>query len=589
VASSVKDARADGPILFLVPARGGSRRVPGKNLRLVGGIPLVGRAVRTARLAAMTLAGGPHVVACSTDDPDIAGAARTWGATVIDRPAELADDTATSVDVALHALEVLGPVGDGPNGFRTLVLVQPTSPLLEAADLIRAMERHRSTGGRSVVAVVAGHPAAWHYGADADDRLHAASGVHGMDRLLAGAFYVVGSDVLRDRRRFVEPGETIGLPLPAERAVDVDEEHDLVAADAMLGARPVRPVPVGDLVAGQGRLIVIAEAGVNHDGDIDIALRLVDAAAAAGADVVKFQTFDPVALAAAGAPTAEYQRRAGVEAGGQRELLARLALPDAAWRRLADHAAQMGIVFMSTPFDDRSADLLDALGVPAFKIGSGELTNTPFLARVAARGRPMLVSTGMADMVEVAAAVDTIRAAGDPPLALFHCVSAYPATPADANLRAMETMRRAFDTPVGWSDHTLGVELPLAAAAMGAALVEKHLTLDRTRQGPDHAASLEPADFGAMVAGIRAVEAARGTGVKAPVEAEGNVAAVARRSLHWARAMAAGDTVRAADLVALRPGVGLRPALAGELAGRRVTRAVDVGTMVALDDLETGS
>jgi N,N'-diacetyllegionaminate synthase len=585
------DAPLDGPVLFVVPARGGSRRVPGKNLRLAGGIPLVGRAVRTARSAAIAL-GGPgagHRVVCSTDDAAIAAAAEAWGGEALDRPAALASDTAASVDVALHALDVTGPAGDRPGGFRTLVLVQPTSPLLEPDDLLRAVERHRETGGRSVASVVAGHPAAWHFATDAGGVLLAGSSGATNDVLLAGAFYVVGPDVLRSRRRFVEPGETIGLTLPAARAVDVDEEHDLVTAEALLAARPVRPVPIGPLVAGEGRVIVIAEAGVNHDGDVDVALALIDAAAASGADVVKFQTFDPAALAAAGAPTAEYQRRAGVHDGAQREMLARLALPDHAWPRLAAHAAERGITFLSTPFDDRSAELLDGLGVPAFKIGSGELTNTPFLARVAARGRPMLVSTGMADMVEVAAAIDAIREAGDPPVALFHCVSAYPASPADANLLAMDTMRRAFGTPVGWSDHTLGIDMALAAAAMGAALVEKHVTLDRTRTGPDHGASVEPDELAALVTGIRAIEAARGTGVKVPVDAERNVAAVARRSLHWARPMAPGDVVHEADLVALRPGTGLGPGRAGQLAGRRVARRVDGGALVELDDLEAGS
>jgi sialic acid synthase SpsE len=243
-------------------------------------------------------------------------------------------------------------------------------------------------------------------------------------------------------------------------------------------------------------------------------------------------------------------------------------------------------VFLSTPFDDGSAELLDRLGVPAFKVGSGELTNTPFITRVARRGRPMLVSTGMADMVEVAAAVDAVRAGGDVPLALFHCVSSYPASPADANLRAMETMRRAFGVPVGWSDHTPGIELALAAVAAGARLVEKHLTTDRTLPGPDHQASLEPGAFAVMVEGIRAVEAAMGSGVKAPVEAERDVTAVARRSLHWAVSLPAGAPVTQAALAVLRPGTGLAPARLATLVGRRTTRAVEAGAAVAAADVE---
>ncbi len=583
-------------VLFLVPARGGSRRVPRKNLRLVGGIPLVGWAVRSGRLAAAGLPGGPHRVVCSTDDREIAAAARAWGAEVLDRPARLASDEAASVDVALHALDAAETAGHPPT---TLVLLQPTSPLTDPADVVAAVERHRAAGGVGVTSVVTGHPASWHHlqaaggvlaavsgGAAADAGGIDAEAAGARDVLLAGAFYVVDAARLRQTRRFVEPGRTLGQPVAAERAVDIDEEADLAVAEALLARRPVRPVFLGEHRLGAGRPLVIAEAGVNHNGDVDLARRLVDAAAAAGADAVKFQTFDPAALAADGAPTAEYQRRAGVVALDQREMLERLALPAAAWSELQARAIDLGLVFLSTPFDDASADLLDRLGVPAFKVGSGELTNTPFLERLARRGRPLLVSTGMADMAEVAAAVDAVRAHGDVPLALLHCVSSYPAAPADANLRAMDTMRRAFGVPVGWSDHTPGIELGLAATALGAALVEKHLTLDRSLPGPDHAASLEPGDFRALVAGIRDVAAAAGTGVKAPVAAERDVAAVARRSLHWHRTLPAGAIVGEQDLIALRPAAGVAPGRLVEIVGRRTARPVEAGAPVEPADVE---
>ncbi len=223
---------------------------------------------------------------------------------------------------------------------------------------------------------------------------------------------------------------------------------------------------------------------------------------------------------------AAYQRAAADSTGDQREMLLRLALPADAWPGLQRHAAELGLVFLSTPFDDASAGLLDRLDVPAFKVGSGELTNLPFLRRLARRGRPLLVSTGMAEIVEVAAAVDAVAAAGDPPVALFHCVSNYPADPATANLRAIPTLRSAFGLPAGWSDHSLGTDLPLAAVAIGASLIEKHLTLDRNAPGPDHRASLEPDVFRAMVDGIRTVEIALGSGEKTPDPAE---LAIARR------------------------------------------------------------
>jgi N-acetylneuraminate synthase/N,N'-diacetyllegionaminate synthase len=403
------------------------------------------------------------------------------------------------------------------------------------------------------------------------------------DEILSGAFYVIAPDELRATRRFDEPG-TIGLAIARERSVDIDEEEDLVVAEAFAAARPIRPVEIAGRRIGDGSVFIIAEGGVNHDGNPDLAHRLVDAAADAGADAVKFQTFDPAELAAAGAPTVEYQRRSAADGADQRAMLAELALPAQAWAALRDHAHDRGLIFLSTPFDDASADLLQSLDIPAFKVASGELTNLPFLSRLARRGRPLLVSTGMAEMVEVAQAIDAIAAAGDPPVALFHCVSSYPARPEDANLRAIATMRAAFGVPVGWSDHTLGIELPLAAVAAGATLVEKHLTLDRAMAGPDHAASLEPAELGAMVAGIRTVEAALGSGEKRPVEAERAIAAVARKSLHWRRALQAGSLIAAEDLASLRPGTGLSPARQQELVGRRTARAVAAGAMVAADD-----
>ncbi len=575
-------ASMSGPLLVLVPARAGSRRVPGKNLRTVAGIPLVGWAIRTGQRAVADLPGGPHLVALSTDGPEIAAAGRAWGADrVIDRPPALATDTATSVDVVVDALGQLDREG---RRFAAVVLLQPTSPLTEPGDVRAAIAAWEAGGTGSVVSVAASHPAGWHVELDPDGGLvrEEAEATH----LLTGAIYVIDPELLRAEGRFVIPGRTRGVVVPAERSVDLDEPHDLMAAEGILAARPVRPVPLGALEIGAGRPVVIAEVGVNHNGDVELAHRLVDAVADSGADVVKFQTFDPAQLAATGAPTAEYQRAATTAGDDQRAMLARLVMPVDAWPALAAHAAQRGLVFLSTPFDDDAADLLDRLGVPAFKVGSGELTNLPFLARLARCARPMLVSTGMADMAEVAAAVDAIAAAGDQPLALLHCVSSYPAAPRDANLRAIETMRRAFGVPVGWSDHTPGIELPLAAVAAGAAVVEKHITLDRTLPGPDHRASLEPAEFAELVRGVRTVGEALGTGVKEPVPAERPIAAVARRSLHWRRALAAGSLVTDEDLVALRPGTALSPARQRLLVGSATVRAVTAGEPVAEDDVE---
>ncbi len=576
-----------GPVLFLIPARGGSRRGPTKNLREVAGIPLVGWAARIARAAASGLGGGPHRVVCSTDDPTIARVAASWGAEVpFVRAAELASDAAGSVDVALDALDRLE--ADGTR-FRALALVQPTSPLTAPADLRAAIEAFdRLGGGSSVVSVTPTHPVGWHgalgSGAEPEGLFQPTDWAAAGD-VLSGAFYVIAPAALRRTRRFVEPGRTIGRRIAPERSVDIDQEVDLTVAEALVAA-PVRTFELAGRTIGGGGVFVVAEAGVNHDGQPEVAHRLIDAAADAGADAVKFQTFDPATLAAPGAPLADYQRRTGETFTDQRQMLARLALPNDAWPALQAHAIERGIVFLSSPFDDASADLLDRLDVPAFKVGSGELTNLPFLARLARRGRPLLVSTGMADMVEVAAAIDTIAGAGNPPLALFHCVSAYPADPADANLAAMSTLRRAFGVPTGWSDHSPGIELPTAAAALGADLVEKHLTLDRTGSGPDHRASLEPNEFAAMVTAIRTASTAIGSGRKVPAVSEAAIAAVARRSLYWRRGLTQGARIVEDDLEALRPAAGLSPSRLASLVGRRTVRPVEPGALVTDEDVE---
>lgn len=348
----------------------------------------------------------------------------------------------------------------------------------------------------------------------------------------------------------------------------------------------VNSVRIGSRAVGDGLpCFVIAEAGVNHDGQLALALQLVDAAVEAGADAVKFQTFDPDQLATPDAPKAAYQAATTGESESQLEMLRNLTLSAAEHERLAAYCAERDILFLSTPFDQGSADFLAAMGLPAFKISSGDLTNEPFLEHVARFGRPMLVSTGMATETEVASAVAAIRQAGNSELVLLQCVSNYPASPADVNLRAMATMARRFSAPVGFSDHTLGLEVAFAAVALGACVVEKHLTLDRQRPGPDHRASLEPAEFAALMQGVRHIEAAMGDGRKEPAASEAEVARVARKSVVAERTIPAG-TVLTEDLLAIRrPGTGMPPSARRGLIGRQAAREIPAGALLSEDML----
>jgi sialic acid synthase SpsE len=319
---------------------------------------------------------------------------------------------------------------------------------------------------------------------------------------------------------------------------------------------------------------------------VALAHQLIDAAASAGVDAVKFQTFDPEKIAAPFALKAQYQVENTGETGSQLDMLRRLVLPRPAYRELMHHAADQGLIFLSTPFDQNSADFLYNLGVPAFKVSSGDLTNHPFLEHLARAGLPILLSTGMSTLAEVASAVDAIHAVGSSSLALFHCVSNYPALPADCNLHAMDTMRAAFGVPVGWSDHTDGIDISITAVALGANLLEKHFTLDRSLPGPDHKASLEPGELCDLVSATRRIESALGDGVKRPVASEIPIAAIGRRSLYWRTTLPAGAVVTPDDLTALRPANGISPAEQASLVGRRLARSVTISEMVRREDFE---
>jgi N-acetylneuraminate synthase len=344
-------------------------------------------------------------------------------------------------------------------------------------------------------------------------------------------------------------------------------------------------IEIAGRAVGEGEpVLIVAEAGVNHNGSAERALELVDAAAEAGADAVKFQTFDAASLASESAPLSAYQR-SGTEAESQVAMLRELELPAEAFERIAERSAERGMLFLSTPFDEAGAELLAELDVPAFKVGSGDLTNTPFLASLAARGRPILLSTGMAILEEIREAVEAVRGGGDPGLALLHCVSGYPTPPEQANLLAIDTLRREFELPVGYSDHTTGLEVSLAAVARGAVVIERHYTLDRGLPGPDHSLSLEPGELAELVVGIRKVEAALGDGEKRPMPVEEENMAVVRRSLVAARDLGTGERVGREDIEIKRPGGGMAPSRLDQLVGAELTRPIHAGEQFSEEHL----
>ena len=346
-------------------------------------------------------------------------------------------------------------------------------------------------------------------------------------------------------------------------------------------------IQIGDHAIGEGQpCFIIAEAGVNHNGDLELGFKLVDLALNAGADAIKFQTFRPEALVSRDAPKADYQLESTAPEDSQLTMLQRLALTEDEYRQLKAYSDEQGIMFISTPFDRGSVDLLDNLSVPAFKVGSGELTNLLLLKHIASKGKPIIFSTGMGSIGEVETAIQTFREQGNDQLIALHCVSNYPSDPADSNLRAMATMHAAFNIPIGYSDHTMGIAVPIAAVTLGACVIEKHLTLDKALSGPDHRASLEPDEFEHMVTGIREARSALGHGRKEPAESERSIMSIARRSLVAARDLPSGTVLAESDLAVKRPGTGLPPGFLPHLVGRTVRIPISADSMITLDQLQ---
>ena len=331
-------------------------------------------------------------------------------------------------------------------------------------------------------------------------------------------------------------------------------------------------------------VLIVAEAGVNHNGDLETSLHLVDAASSCGADLVKFQTFTADQLVTPDAAKAEYQKVKTSNTETQFDMLRNLELSHKDHLAIIERCQERRIGFLSTGFDIDSVDMLVGLGMDRIKVPSGEITNLPYLRHIGGLGLPTILSTGMADLEEVNSALNALLACGSAKSAItiLHCTTDYPAAMEDVNLLAMVTMRDAFGVEVGYSDHTLGYEVAVAAVSLGAVVIEKHLTLDRESAGPDHAASLEPEEFANMARAIRNIEIALGDGIKRPQSSEFANMAVARKSLVAADHIREGDVFTSTNVAAKRPGSGLSPMLWDEVLGQNATRAYAPNEMIEL-------
>lgn len=330
------------------------------------------------------------------------------------------------------------------------------------------------------------------------------------------------------------------------------------------------------------RVFVIAEAGVNHNGDIKIAKQLIDAASEAGADAVKFQTFKAENLVGKTARKAEYQLETTDESETQYDMLKKLELTERMHKELMEYCGKKKIMFLSTPFDMESIKLLSELGMQIFKIPSGEITNLPYLREIARQKKRVILSTGMSNMDEVRAAFEVLKNNGTDDVILLHCNTQYPTPASDANLLALVKMREELGIPTGYSDHTQGIEIPIAAAALGAAVIEKHFTLDKNMDGPDHKASLEPHELKQMVDGIRKIELALGNGIKQVSESEKANVDVVRKSIVAIRDIKKGEKFTEMNLTAKRPGNGISPMRWDKVIGTIADRDYEADEMIQI-------
>lgn len=329
----------------------------------------------------------------------------------------------------------------------------------------------------------------------------------------------------------------------------------------------------------KNKVIIIAEAGVNHNGSLETAKRLIDTAKSCGADIVKFQTAKLDALVSGIAPMADYQKQnIGVEES-QKDMLRKLLLSYSDFTELACYCEEVGIQFLSTPFDIESIHFLNDMQ-DIWKIPSGEITNYPYLVEIAKTGKEIILSTGMSTLQEVDAALAVLRSNGAGAITLLHCTTNYPTPMEEVNLKAMLTLKEHCGCPVGYSDHTQGIEVPVAAVAMGAVVIEKHFTLDRNMEGPDHKASLEPDELKAMISAIRNIEKAVGNGEKTPTDSEKANLAVARKSIIAAKRVKAGEIFTEENLTTKRPGTGMNPMGWKEILGKRAVRDFEEDEMI---------
>jgi N-acetylneuraminate synthase len=381
----------------------------------------------------------------------------------------------------------------------------------------------------------------------------------------------------------------LAYPMPPDRSIDIDSEFDFQLAQYLIQEKRKtgKRIKIGDKhISKDDPCFIIAEAGINHNGDLQLAKKLVDSAKDAGADAVKFQTFKAEDVVSDKAPLVDYQIQNIGSRKTQLEMLKEYELSYGDFEELKRYCDKRRVIFLSTPHSWGAADFLEPL-VPAYKIGSADITNVPFLKHVAEKRKPVIFGTGMSTLDEVREALNAIYSSGNSEIIALHCTSRYPCPPEKVNMRAMTSMQNEVDCLVGYSDHTRGLTVPIMAVTLGAVVIEKHITIDRDLQGPDHNASLEPREFKSMVDDIRESEMSMGNSVKIPTSGEIKIRLLTRKSIVTNEDLKEGMKIKQEHLSFKRPGDGLSPAKLNKIIGRRLKRDIKKGEKIKLKDLES--
>lgn len=565
-------------ILALILARGGSKRLPGKNMKPIGGKPMIAWTVAAAKNSKYI-----DRIILSTDSNDIASAAQNAGAEIpFKRPPELATDTASAIDVALHAINWLKD--NERKHYDYLLLLQPTSPLRTSAHIDEATEQlmERLDLDAIVSFTTWDKKPDWVYGENTQGFLEPCLDIKEPFSkttpffVLNGDIYIIKTESFLKNRTFC-PQKLGHYLMKKTESVDIDTQEDFDVASLLMGKRQTakKSIFIDKHEVNEGKeVFIIAEAGVNHNGSLEKALELIDLAADIGADAVKFQTFKAEQVVVETGEMADYQKKNMGVVKSQRDMLRELELPESFYPPLIERCRQKSILFLSTPHGGiESVRFLESLNTAAYKVGSGDLTNYLLLDALASTSKPIILSTGMGTLEEVKNTVEFIKSKGNDQIIVLHCTSNYPCPAKDVNMAAMKTLMRELDTPVGYSDHTEGIEAAIMATALGQALYEFHFTLDKSLPGPDHIASSSPEEARERINAIRKTFIMMGRGIKEPtLDEKTQTLPIARRSLVAARDLKKDHILIKEDLEAKRPCNGLSPMYFEKIIGKTLKR-----------------